>query len=51
MYSSLPWKSSKYYTFWVSVCSLSYPAHKEHELYYIVICALYSSTIFSDIIP
>jgi hypothetical protein len=26
----LPWKSSKYYIFWVCVCSCSYPACKRH---------------------
>jgi len=49
MYSALPWKSNKYYTFWVPVCSLSYTAHKEHVQYYIVICGLSSCTLFFDI--
>jgi hypothetical protein len=29
-----PWKSNKYYTFWVCVCSLSYPACNEHVPYF-----------------
>ena len=31
-------------------CSLSYPACKEHKLYYVVICGLSGSTMFFDII-
>ena len=42
----LQWKSSKYYIFWVYVCSLSYPACKTRVSYYIVICGLPRSTIF-----
>ena len=34
----------------VCVCSLRFPACKAHALLYIVICALYDSTIFFDII-
>jgi len=37
----LPWENIKYYIFWVSVCSLSYPACKAHALCNIVICGLY----------
>jgi len=29
----LQWKSSKYYIFWMCVCSLSYPACNAHEPY------------------
>jgi len=32
----LPWKSNKYYIFWVYVCSLIYPACKAHASCYIV---------------
>jgi hypothetical protein len=46
----LSWKSSKYYMFWVCVCSLSYPACKAHAPYYIAICGLSGCTIFSHII-
>ena len=34
------WKSSKYYIFWVCVCSLSYPLCIVHAPYYIFICGL-----------
>jgi hypothetical protein len=34
----LPYKSDSHYIFWVSDCSLVYPAYKAHALYYIVIC-------------
>jgi len=33
--------------FWVFVCSLSYPACNAHAPYYIVICGLFGSTIFT----
>jgi len=36
-------------TFCVCVCSLGYPSCNEHALYYIVICGLSSSTIFSTL--
>jgi len=39
-------KSSKYDTFWVCVCSLSYPACKAHPPYHIAICSLYSTIAF-----
>jgi hypothetical protein len=39
-------KSCKYYLFWVSVYSHSYPARKAHAPYYIVICGLSNCTIF-----
>ena len=42
----LLWKSSKYYRFWLCVCSLSHPACKAHLPYYIVICGMSSSMIF-----
>jgi len=45
----LPWKSNKYYTFWVYVCSLVYWACRVYALYYIVICDLSGSTIFFPI--
>ena len=45
----LPWKSSKYYIFWVCVCSLSYPTCKSHAPCYIVTCGLSGSTIFFHI--
>jgi hypothetical protein len=34
---------------YLCVCSLSYPACKEHAVYYIVICALSRSAIFLHI--
>ena len=37
-------KSSKYYIFWVCVCSLSYPACEVTVPYYTVICGLSGST-------
>jgi hypothetical protein len=46
----LPWKSNKYYAFWVCVCSLSYPASTAHAPYYTLICGLSGSTIFFRII-
>ena len=49
MQSLLQWISNKYYIFWVSVCSLSFPARKAHSHYYIVICGLSGSTIFNHI--
>jgi hypothetical protein len=30
----LPWKSKKYYIFWMCVCSLRYPARNAHTPYY-----------------
>ena len=44
--SLLPWKRNKYYTFWVCVCSLSYPASKARAPYFIVICGLSGSITF-----
>jgi hypothetical protein len=41
----LPWKSNNYYIFSVRVCSLSYPACKAHEPYYIVIRGLFGSAV------
>jgi len=41
-----PWKSNKFYSWWVGVCSLRYPACKAHALYFIVICDLSGRTIF-----
>jgi hypothetical protein len=32
--SLLPWKSNKYYIFWVRICSLRYPACNAHAPYY-----------------
>jgi hypothetical protein len=43
-------KSNKCYKFRVCVCSLSYPARKNHAPYHIVICGLLSSTVFFHII-
>ena len=37
---------NKYYIFWVSVCSLRYPACKAHAPYYIATCGLPDCTIF-----
>ena len=42
----LPRKSNMYYTFWVRVCSLMYPACKAHAQYYIYICGLSLPNIF-----
>jgi hypothetical protein len=42
----LPWKSNKYYVFWVCVCSLIYPAFIAHGPCYVVICDLSDSTFF-----
>jgi hypothetical protein len=42
----LQWKSRNYYTFWISVNSLSCRARKRHAPYYIVVCVLAGSTIF-----
>jgi hypothetical protein len=47
----LPWKNNKYYTSWVCVCNLSYPACNAHAPYYIDICGPSSCTIFFRIIP
>jgi hypothetical protein len=46
----LPWKSNKYYAFWVCVCRLSYPASTAHVVFYTVICGLSGSAIFFCII-
>jgi hypothetical protein len=43
-------KSSKYYIFWVCVCSISCHARKSHAQYHIVICGLSGLTIFFHII-
>jgi hypothetical protein len=40
-------KSNTYYIVWKCVCCLSYPACNAHAPYYIVICGLSGSTIFS----
>jgi hypothetical protein len=46
MYPLLPCKTRiTYYIFWVCVCTLSYPACKGHEPYYIVISGLYFPTL------
>jgi hypothetical protein len=39
----LPWKRNNYYTFWLCVCSLSYPGWKAHVPHYTlsVTCRLY----------
>jgi len=34
----MQWKSNKYYTFWVCVCSLRYPACNAHAAYCHVFC-------------
>ena len=50
----LLWKSSKYYIFWVFVCSLSCPACTAHAPYCIVICEhkicvlIFSTNFFSE---
>jgi len=41
-------ESNEYYTFWVCVCSVRYPACSAHVPYYIVI-GLFGSTIFFHI--
>jgi len=43
-------KISKYYLFWLCVCSIGYPACNAHAPYYIVVCILYCSTTFFFII-
>ena len=43
---SLSWKTSKYYTFSVCVCSFIYPACNAHAPYYIAFGGLAGSTIF-----
>ena len=43
-------ESSKYYTFWVCVCSLRYSARQGYARYYIGNCDLSGSTIFLHII-
>jgi len=45
----LQWKSHKYYTLWVCICGLSYPACNAHAPFHIVICDLPGSTIFFHI--
>ena len=40
---------SLYYIFWVWLCSLSYSANNAHVQYYIVICRLSGTIIFSHI--
>ena len=47
--SLLQWKINKYYILWVCVCSLSYPACNAHAPYYIAICGLSGTTIFSTL--
>jgi len=42
-------KSIKHYIFWVCVCSLGYPAYREHLSYYIVICGMPRSGVFFQI--
>ena len=42
----MPWKSDKYYIFWVCVISCRYPACNVHASYNIAICGLPRSTIF-----
>ena len=37
-----PWKSNKYYTFWVRVCSFSYPAFNAHASY----CRLWPAQLY-----
>jgi len=39
----LPWKSSKYYIFWVCVCSFCYPACKAHAPY----CHMWSTLLYN----
>ena len=39
-------KTSKYYTVWLCVCSIRYPACNEHMPHYIVVCSLSESNIF-----
>ena len=46
----LPWKSNKYYTFWVCVCSLSYTASNAHAPCCIVVRGLSGCTTFFHII-
>jgi hypothetical protein len=46
----LQWKNNIYYIFWVCVCSLGYPACKEHASYYTAIYVLSDYTLFSHII-
>jgi hypothetical protein len=46
----LPWRSNKYYVFWVCEYSLTYPASKAHSPYWIVICGLSSCSIFFRVI-
>jgi len=46
----LLWKSSKYCSLWVCICSLKYPACIAHASYCIVICGLLGCTIFFYII-
>jgi hypothetical protein len=41
--SLLQWKSSEYYTTWVWVCSLCYPAYKAHAPY----CHLWSARLYN----
>jgi hypothetical protein len=38
-----PWKSNKYYTFWVCVCSHSYPACNAHAPY----CHLWPTPLYN----
>jgi hypothetical protein len=42
----MQWKGSKYYIFWICVCSLRYPECKAHAPCYTVIFGLPSSTVF-----
>ena len=42
-------KSTKYYMFWMFVCSHSYPTCKAHAPFNIVICGLSGSAIFFNI--
>jgi hypothetical protein len=37
-------------TYWVCICSLSYPACNAHAPYYIAICGLSGCTVFCRII-
>ena len=42
----LPWKSNKYYVFWVCACDVTYPACKAHAPYNIVMCGQSGYIIF-----
>jgi len=42
----LPWKSIKYYIFWVCVFGLNYPSCNANAPYFIVLCGLSSCAMF-----